>query len=122
MTKLPISAVDLATLCAPTIVTVHLDLARDDEKMDDLFDAMDSAYQAERDRWCCRYNRLAPRGGRWELVRNSSPHNDINADEYFEITGLTKRECNGGDSAETWLDAYAGRAAMRKALGALRKC
>lgn len=80
---------------------------------DDTLDRCDSAYQAEYDRWCWRRN------SGFELVRNSSPKNDINADEYFEIISLTKRECKNGDDAESWLNTYRGRAAMKAALEAL---
>lgn len=86
---------------------------------DDKLDAMDSAYKAEHDRWCWR--RKIPQGKGFELVRNSSPGNNIIGDDYMEITNLTKRECPTSDHAEEWLDAFAGRAAMEAALKALVK-
>jgi hypothetical protein len=83
-------------------------------------DRMNALYVIEYDRWCSRYNELALKGrGRWELVRNSSPNNDINADEYFEITGFTRRECRDRHDAEMWLETFARRAAMRAALETL---
>lgn len=102
-------------------------LPEDDAKAEDdvlafqdlRLDQMDYAYQKECERWCYRYNDLKPHPG-YELVRNSSPNNNINADEYFEITTFTKRECPDRDSAAQWLDAYRGRAAMRAAIRALR--
>src|SRR6185369_15789973 len=54
---------------------------------DDQLDRMSDAFHAEADRWCYRRD-----GEHFILVRNSSPKNDIMADEYFQITRLTKRE------------------------------
>lgn len=85
---------------------------------DETLDAADTAYRAEYDRWCWRRSIIAG-SYRFELVRNSSPNNDINADEYFEITTLTKRECRDRHEAEAWLGTYRGRAAMRAALETL---
>lgn len=88
-----------------------------DERDEDMLDKMTSAFDAEYDRWVCR--RKSNKGG-FELVRNSSPKNNIVAEEYQEITNLTKRECRDYCDAEAWRNTYAGRAAMRKALEALR--
>ncbi len=85
---------------------------------DDTLDRCETAYQAEYERWCWRRAIIAG-NYRFELVRNSSPNNDINADEYNEITMLTKRECNDKHSAESWIITYRGRAAMKAALNAL---
>lgn len=82
---------------------------------DKRLDRMIALYVNEYDRWCWRYKA----GGNFELVRNSSPNNDINADHYFEITTLTARECRDRHAAEAWLQTYARRAAMRAALEAL---
>lgn len=88
---------------------------------DDVLDRMDSAYVRERDRWYVyRLDDEPKRGSRYQLIRNSSPNGDINAEEYFEITTFTKRECRNSDDADAWLSTFAGRAAMRAALGALR--
>lgn len=82
---------------------------------EEVLDRCHAAYQAEYDRWCWR--RKTDKDG-FELVRNSSPENNINADEYFEVTNLTKRECADSDDARSWLRTYRGRAAMRAALEA----
>lgn len=96
-----------------TILAAELDRGEDD-----VLDAMDRAYTTEHARWSYRYNGLALKGrGRWEIVRNSSPFNNIIGDE--EIVGLTKRECSDRHIVAEWLDAYAGRAAMRAALKAM---
>lgn len=75
-------------------------------------------YWAEYSRWCWR---RAIRNGdyRFELVRNTSPRNDIIADEYTEITSLTKRECRDRHDVESWLNTYRGRAAMKATLEAI---
>ncbi len=86
----------------------------------DCFDAMQAAYKAEYDRWDWRA-REKKRGSPYEIVRNSSPNNDIIDDTYFEIIMLTKRECENIAQAENWLEAYRGRAAMRAALGCKRR-
>lgn len=111
LNKFPSDMSEIAELLAPGLKTVTLRL--DD---DDAIDRMNAAYWAEYERWCWR--RKAVKDG-FELVRNSSPNNDIIADEYNEITNLTKRECRDRDEAEAWYQTYAKRAAMRAALGAL---
>lgn len=88
---------------------------RSDENIDNAV----NAYQREHDRWDWRCNVNKKRGSVYELVRNSSPDNDINADEYFEITTFSKRECPDRHYADMWLNTYRGRAAMRAALEAL---
>lgn len=82
-------------------------------------DRMVAAYRAEADRWCWRYRVPHDKRGSFELVRNSSPKNDINADEYFQITLLSRRECADRHHAEGRLRTYRGRAAMIAALEAL---
>lgn len=75
-----------------------------------------AAFDAETARWCWR---RGPFNEGFELVRNSSPKNDINADEYFQIVKLTKRECVDRHEAEGWCNTYRGRAAMLAALEVL---
>jgi hypothetical protein len=86
-------------------------------KADAIIDRMNAAYWAEYERWVWR--RKINRKDGFELVRNSSPNNDIVSDEYNEITNLTKRECKDSYSADEWYQTYARRAAMRAALGEL---
>ena len=81
------------------------DLARLDEA--------NAAYKAEYDRWCVR--RKTHKDG-YELVRNTSPHNDLVSDDFMDVIPLTKREAPTHDHAEEWLDTVRGRAAMAAAL------
>lgn len=83
---------------------------------ENVLDKCQEAYQAEYDRWCWR--RRAGGTG-FELVRDSSPNGDINAEEYQEITKLWKSECRDKQDAECWLNTFRGRAAMKAALEAL---
>lgn len=77
---------------------------------DDTLDNMNVAYRTEYDRWGWR-RRLGKDG--FELFRC------VGLDE-TEITSLTKRECKDKHDAEIWYLSFAGRAAMKKALEAVR--
>jgi hypothetical protein len=68
-----------------------------------------AAYRAEADRWDWRFS-----GDGYELIRNSSPRNDIIAEQYMEIIPL--RRCPSNARAQKWLETFRGRAAMRAAL------
>jgi hypothetical protein len=74
-------------------------------------DILHGAYQLEYDRWIMRYN-PKKRGSGWELVRNTSPGNDIIGEEYQEIVTFTRRECRDKTDAVAWLNTYRGRAAV----------
>lgn len=84
---------------------------------DGRLDCMNWAYRNEYARWTERA-RIVTSGQRcqWELVRNTSPNNDISADAFHEITKLDARSCKSRDDAQSWLRTYAGRAAMRAAM------
>lgn len=79
-------------------------------------DKCQEAYQAEYDRWCWRHR---AGGTGFELVRNTSPGNNIIALEHQEIIKLWKSECRDKHDAECWLNTFRGRAAMKAALEAL---
>lgn len=83
---------------------------------DSLLDRCEAAYRAEHDRWCWRRK---PNNSGFQLVRDTSPKGDINAEEYQDITNLTKRECRDSDDAESWLNTYRGRASIAAVLGVL---
>lgn len=81
---------------------------------------MGALFWTEYDRWCERRIRTpAGKPDRWELVRNTSPNNDIIDESYQEIITLTARECRDSIDAEAWKNTFANRAAMRAALEAL---
>lgn len=86
-----------------------------DDRDIDMLDKMTAAYDAEYERWIGR--RKANKQG-FELVRANGDINVI--DDNQTIINLTKRECRDYCDAEAWRNTYAGRAAMRKALEALR--
>jgi acetone carboxylase gamma subunit len=83
----------------------------------DVLDRAAVAFREESDRWCWRRNIID--GNHFEIVRNSSPNNDISDDQYFQIIRLTKRECRDRHEAEIFLRTYRDRAAMLAALKAL---
>lgn len=91
-----------------------LRVLRDDH---DALDNMNAAYWAEHDRWCSRRKGI---GEGFELVRNTSPGNDIVDESYQALIHLSKRECRDRHDAAMWLQTYARRAAMQKALEAIR--
>ena len=82
---------------------------------DERADRMVALYDAEYARWCDR----AKPGRGYEIVRNTSPNNDIIDETWQEVTNLTLREARTRDEAEAWCRTLAGRAAIRAALGAL---
>lgn len=103
---------DAITLAlAPRKKTIVLD-PRDDNSV--MLDRAVDAFHAEADRWNSRWNDRA-----YELVRNSSPDNDICDEEYSEIIRFTKYECPDGPHAYALLNTYRDRAAMLAALRAL---
>lgn len=73
---------------------------------DALLDKCGAAYREEFDRWSWRRK---PENSGFELVR-------ARGDALDEITNLTKRECKDSHDAESWLNTYRGRAAMRVVL------
>jgi len=86
-------------------------------EVDDLYDRMQAAYNAEYDRWCyIRLDDEPARGSPYVVRRNSSPDGNINADEYFEQITFSKRDCPDRHVAQAWVDTYRGRAAMQAAL------
>jgi len=110
MSKFPDALAEIMKLLEPPTRTVVLKVGDCDEQLD----RASNAFHAEADRWCYRRD-----GDHFILVRNSSPDNDIMADEYFQITRLTKREARTRDDAEAFLNTYRDRAAMLAALKAL---
>lgn len=86
---------------------------------DATIDAMAEAFHDEYQRWQYRYNDLPgreTRGSLWELVRDTSPKQDIISEEFMEIITFTKRECKDRTDAEAWLETYRSRAAINAAL------
>lgn len=110
MTKFPDALAEIMKLLEPPTRTVTLNVTDCDEQLD----RMSDAFHAEADRWCWRRN-----DQHYELVRNSSPKNNIIDDEFMQITRLTKRECRDRYAAEVFLNTYRDRAAMLAALKAL---
>lgn len=82
----------------------------------DKLDRMYAAYVAEYDRWDWRA-RERKRGSPYELIRNTSPENDIIDDSWMEIITFTKRECENLAQIQNWLETFRGRAAMKAGLG-----
>ncbi len=74
-------------------------------------DRMVQAYVNESERW---YSCRAMDKSHYQIVRNSSPKNDINADEYFEVTDLPRGYDH--DDAQEIVKMRQGRAAMHAAL------
>lgn len=111
ITATMIQTEDLAKLCNAAVKT-----RKQRKPSPEAIDRMMAAFNREHERWCWR--RVLDKSG-FELVRNSSPKNNINADEYFQITPLSKRYCSDRHEAEMWLGIWRGRAAMVAALEAL---
>lgn len=87
---------------------------------DATLDRMSAAYWGEFDRWCERRITMpADKRDKWEIVRNTSPNNDLIDEHYQDVIKLTLRECRDHIDAEAWLNTYRCRSAMRAALGAL---
>lgn len=74
---------------------------------DAFLDKCDAAYRDEYDRWSWRRK---PNNSGFELARV------VDNQHYPDITNLIKRECKDKHDAESWLNTYRGRAAMKAAL------
>lgn len=90
-------------------VVVHPD---DDETIDRAV----AAFREETERWCFRRN-LDKKV--FELVRNTSPRNDICDESYQQVMSLSRGDCPDRHMAELLLLRYRDRAAMYAALRAL---
>lgn len=92
---------------------------------DEVIDALGAAYQAEFDLWTIR--RVRSTEGvlvydKYELIRRKlSGRGEFVYDEYDCLAPikLTKREASTYTEAESWLNTYRVRAAMRAALEVL---
>lgn len=109
----------LGCLLARPEIRVEISL-HPDADIDHVLDKMDAAYRHEQMRWCARRK---PSKEGYEVFRNGSKNGIDEARDLSDDTviKLTKREASNYDEADAWCRTYAGRAAMRKALEAVRR-